>query len=511
MNRMSDTCREASTLEQLEPRLLLSADLTAGLDTSVGPVEILAGERFRIRLLINNEGDERARGRLDVTLHAGDDTENPAAGELNLLASVENKRINIRPGKSKKIMLRGTVPADLAGLYALLAEVDVADDIAETDETNNTVVADDLLLVTERVVDLASQIDDRESRTLGVVLGGDEAEHRLVVEIGNGGNASALKGQEISVVVSAVPTAGGDAVHIQTFDGLKISRLKPGRSKRFTFDVALPEELTGSYVLSAAVTPITGDPDDNNEALTDPAEPIVVADDLADLLMYDAAGAQWTYAVKARGGGAVPLLGKGTLVTTVTDQGSGSYHVEDQAYTEGGTFDEERQWFNWTRNANGLTKHQHGLDVDSYGLTLSFSGGLNVFPETLLAKQTHTDEAGMDLDIEAGWNDLSLSGSADVATTLLGYEEVTTPAGVFWAAKLKVKTTMVAREKMDTVYGRRTVGMRLVQNDTLYAAPNLGVVKFNGKLNVTVSLQGIGSESAHARNNGYLYEYSLPG
>ena len=105
--------------------------------------------RLRLPLLLSNLGNV-STGRseeCDIVVYMVDPEDDQA--EEILIAAIEDfKAGNLKPGKAKKVNLNCRVPGStLAGSYNIRVEVDPANDVEESDKTNNTIVFGDEISV----------------------------------------------------------------------------------------------------------------------------------------------------------------------------------------------------------------------------------------------------------------------------------------------------------------------------------------------------------------------------
>jgi hypothetical protein len=102
------------------------------------PRTLIPGAKGKVRLIINNQGDQRARGPLKINLMASTDSILDANDQV--LSSLERPRFTLSPNLSKTYTLDFTNPEGVApGAYYLLANIDVDEAIAESNENNNLV------------------------------------------------------------------------------------------------------------------------------------------------------------------------------------------------------------------------------------------------------------------------------------------------------------------------------------------------------------------------------------
>jgi len=114
-------------------------DLTGAFGTVRLPATIVPGDKGSVAVTVSNAGTIPAAGSVVVNVYAADSAD--LTGQSHLLASA-TKNVNLAPATkagstttvSLPLLITDTVAA---GSWYLLAEVDAADAVAESDETNN--------------------------------------------------------------------------------------------------------------------------------------------------------------------------------------------------------------------------------------------------------------------------------------------------------------------------------------------------------------------------------------
>jgi len=126
------------------------------------------GDRGRVPVIINNAGNESAVGRVEIQVYASTDAALDP-GTDHLLATLANRPIRLAPGRSKTYTATLTVPRDLpADAYYLLAHVDAAEEIPESNEANNVVSRDQDGLVQREVAWRFGEVGSRRNVRLTV-------------------------------------------------------------------------------------------------------------------------------------------------------------------------------------------------------------------------------------------------------------------------------------------------------------------------------------------------------
>jgi len=149
------------------------------------------------------------------------------------------------------------LPRDMAtDDYFLIARVDASDVVAEKDESNNRVAADDSIDVTHGFVDLAGSfgtVTVPESVVAGVPVTG-----HVPVIVTNLGNVAVPAGQHVDIHVTAEPTDGGGAHRLAERLNYSVGNLGPdGATRKRLVWVNLQEGLpAGTYEIVAEILPV---------------------------------------------------------------------------------------------------------------------------------------------------------------------------------------------------------------------------------------------------------------
>jgi hypothetical protein len=225
---------------------------------------------------------------------------------------------------------------------------------------------------------------------------------------------------------------------------------------------------------------------------------------LADLLMYNQAGASWDYLVKVTGHSAMLASGSATDHVYVSSAGTDQYRVSETVEVEvneyGYSYSEyQEQSFVWLVNESGTYLTQFEGDMD-LGYVSYYFDSLQAAQSPLGLKQTQTDTAPLSgyLTIEYGWYDfdVDMDGTAEISTTLLGHESVTVNGQTYLAAKVQMNLSYQMDGILD-VYGQQFKLMMSQANAfTYWAVPDYGIVKTIEKGTANVKIPGAGSEKA---------------
>ncbi len=133
---------EPAALENLEARMLLSANLTA--DVNFGrdnfTTYLAPGDRGNIRYTLHNDGDSTASGT--VTMAAYLSTDGVLDGSDVLLSDTIQRTIRLRAGGSKTYSAAVSIPLDLVkNDYYLILDVDTTSAVVESNEADNVAVS----------------------------------------------------------------------------------------------------------------------------------------------------------------------------------------------------------------------------------------------------------------------------------------------------------------------------------------------------------------------------------
>jgi Bacterial Ig-like domain len=114
-----------SGLENLQSRVLLSANLLGTIDTSKLAAVIVPGDSLSIPIRLSNTGDAPATGKITINLYLSSDQTLDLGTDL-LVASLTNQKVNLKVGQAPQtFMAKFTVPSTRpAGSYFLLADID---------------------------------------------------------------------------------------------------------------------------------------------------------------------------------------------------------------------------------------------------------------------------------------------------------------------------------------------------------------------------------------------------
>lgn len=257
--------------EVLEQRVLLSANgsaaampnLSVGLGAVKLPTAIIAGKQVKgtAHVIVDLANGLPKGQRIDVGLFFRPET--AVDGSQDISAGPVIHLVGLTPGKPKTANAKISVSGSLNGSYHLVAKVDPANQVAETDESDNEAVGQAVYNITPASTDFAV-ISQATTFTAASRLGDSGT---VTVAVQNEGNA---QGNQLLVFqLWMIGTDNGS--HFVTLRPAQAQvHLKPGASKTFRLKAALPASLSDdTYTLAGRVIPSngTGDSDFSNNAV----------------------------------------------------------------------------------------------------------------------------------------------------------------------------------------------------------------------------------------------------
>ena len=244
---------------------LSAADLVCEVGTTTLPNKVTIGDKGKVTVNVENQGQAAATGKIKIDVYASEDQ--TLDDDDTLLGSLSNQSIDLDPGKSKAFDVSVEIPNDLLpGMYYLVAYVDSANAIAETDEDNNVAASDGTVEV--KWPDLVGTITHTFSDP---AKAGDKA--KVTVIVTNQSDVSAKGTINIPVYLSLDELLDGGDTLLTTVLNRSIS-LAPGKSVTIQVTVTLPTAglAEGDYYFLANVDSTNAIPEsdeDNNLAVTD--------------------------------------------------------------------------------------------------------------------------------------------------------------------------------------------------------------------------------------------------
>jgi hypothetical protein len=263
--------RYHAALEALEPRALLTVDLTGAFTST--PAAAQSGGRPTVTVAVANLGDTLATGLLVVDVYAVADGApfDPATARSVARAMAAAA---VPAGGSQAVNIPVTLGAGLAGDYRLYAVINQQGRIAETDSTNNTAQSD-VLTVTAPDYDLVPSFGPLTTVPTTLVAGTLASGSVQVIVTNRAGSTATLPaGAAVGVQVVARPVGATDAsqdvVINRTAVNVGVGTLAPGKAKLVNVPLQFPATLPpGQYVLVAKVDPanaVAESDETNNEA-----------------------------------------------------------------------------------------------------------------------------------------------------------------------------------------------------------------------------------------------------
>jgi hypothetical protein len=240
-------------VESLESRALLAADLTGSFVSLKGPTSAIAGEQIKGAAVVKVANSDATKlGKSDkvsvqVVLRpqgGGNDILVGAATNqsLNGIAGTKTKNVTVKLD-SKNV----TVPA---GTYSVVAIVDSGNAVAESDESNNEVVASGALTVDPSTADVGvtavtTNFDSKAKAKSAQVT------------LANTGNQK-VKGK---VDIQVVAISNGTETVLGTLANQNVT-LNPGKTLKKTVKLTTPA--AGTYSIVARITPSIAPADTNS-------------------------------------------------------------------------------------------------------------------------------------------------------------------------------------------------------------------------------------------------------
>lgn len=300
-------------LEGLETRAMLSVDLTGAF---VGLTQLTSGQTSTVAGIIQNLGSQPIKGSALIQFYLSSDDQLDPANDLTLGKPL---KLSGQLGAAGSDTDTGdfdyevTIPYNVpAGNYHLIALIDSANKIAESNKDNNAVVG--AVTVVQPDYDLSATVT--ESKVPTAVVEGKAAKGTVKVTLVHEGDVSLLgKMPKIDINVVARPVDAVDSsedVVIGTVKGANIAGLGVGTNSRsVTAKVALPASLAaGQYNIVAVIdttNQLAETDETNNEGVL--ANAFAIAPAFEDL---ELSSATHTLASTVLGGDA----GRGSVVIT---------------------------------------------------------------------------------------------------------------------------------------------------------------------------------------------------
>ncbi|MEM6553054.1 MAG: CARDB domain-containing protein [Planctomycetota bacterium] len=219
------------------------------------PSEVTAGDGTKVRLpiTVTNSGNlpVNAKQRVFFWVYADE----AKGAQTRLMGQYTGVLGGLAPGQTKAISVNLSMPRDLAaGDYTLRAVIDPLAYASKRGSTSNTASTAQAIRVAEGFVKLDAAVSDR-AKLPEAMIAGDGTTLRLPVGITNHGNIAVERGQKIEVAVYAEALDGRLELAAR-MQGVSLSGLKPGKTKRINLSVKMPRGLaSGDYTLRVEVDP----------------------------------------------------------------------------------------------------------------------------------------------------------------------------------------------------------------------------------------------------------------
>jgi hypothetical protein len=178
---------------------------------------------------------------------------------------------SLKPNALTTFTTSVTLPPGMAsGAYNLVATVDSSHQLADSNETNNTVISPRTIAVTYGYVDLSGVFGTAWTVPPSVVANTTKLTGSLSVVVTNNGNVSLPTGQQVNIVVEARDTTNpaNSPIPLATLTNKSVSKLGPKQSLTFSPAVAAGTLLPAdTYQIWADIVPVQtlteSDPNNN--------------------------------------------------------------------------------------------------------------------------------------------------------------------------------------------------------------------------------------------------------
>jgi hypothetical protein len=241
------------------------ADLIAAIAPKPAvPTAVVGNTKGRMRLLITNQGDTAVAAKAVNILLQAVPTGSTTGAPTDIVTVT--KPLRLKAGKSRAVPLKFTYPGVPDGTYNLVATVDSAGAVGESNDSNNTATSAAPVTIAAPFVDLTAEVGApaRGSLTIG-------RRNTVPVLLTNAGNIPAAGTITIDLFASGDNVIGGaDDVPLATVT--KRIRQRSGRPRPIRVSFLLPSNVApGSYFIGTSVdttNTIQESHDDNNTAVS---------------------------------------------------------------------------------------------------------------------------------------------------------------------------------------------------------------------------------------------------
>jgi uncharacterized membrane protein len=240
-------------MESLEPRQLLTADLTGAFQQL--PDIVGAGSPIEVAFNLTNVGDTKGKGSADIAIYlSADDT----LDEGDVLFATTKGKATLDAGQTDigKPIKKLTVPGNTApGAYRLIAVIDADEKLEDSNRANNVVVGP-LMNIIPPDYNLVAGLDAIKLDT-ALLAGASGNKTKVPVLVSVVGDTPLDKAQLADIRVVMRPVGAVDDsqdVQIGAATDQKIGSLKPGKAKKYNISAELPANLPiGDYRIVAIV------------------------------------------------------------------------------------------------------------------------------------------------------------------------------------------------------------------------------------------------------------------
>ena len=132
--------RQGFSFETLEPRMLLSADLTGDFAGLVIPAHVLPSDHLTIPVVVHNGGADAADLTPVVRLYASSNGHVDSSSVVLGESAIKNAKIKAGQSATVNVAIDASL-IDAPGSYSLIVVVDATNKVHESNEGNNTVIA----------------------------------------------------------------------------------------------------------------------------------------------------------------------------------------------------------------------------------------------------------------------------------------------------------------------------------------------------------------------------------
>ena len=241
------------------------ADLVATiLPKPLAPTAVVGNTKGQLRLLVTNQGDTPVAARAVNILLQAVPTGSTTGAPTDIVTIT--RPIKLRAGKSRAVPLKFTYPGVPDGTYNLVATVDSAGAVVESNDSNNTATTAAPVTIAAPFVDLTAEVGAPTRGSLSIGRRGV-----VPVILTNAGNSTASGLVTMDLFASTDNVIGGvDDVLLTTVT--KRIKLRNGKPRPIRVNFLVPTNLAaGSYFIATAVdttNTIVESHDDNNTAVS---------------------------------------------------------------------------------------------------------------------------------------------------------------------------------------------------------------------------------------------------